>query len=267
MKNDSFGDRMKNYESRETDRHFLPFIPVYARIDGRGFSKFTRGAIKPFDPIINDAMSAAAKMLVENTGAIIAYHQSDEISLIWETIETGEEMFFNGKVQKLCSVIASLATAAFIKSLLGSERAEWVNRLPHFDARVIQLPNRTEATNMLLWREIDARKNAISMAAHTQFSHKSLQGLSGQDKLKKLAEKGIVWDEFPVAFRRGSFMRRVTREIAMDESTRLRIPEAKRPEPGFLIERSMIEVIDMPPFNEVVNRNAVIFDGADPVVS
>jgi tRNA(His) guanylyltransferase len=47
---DSLGDRMKSYESRESDRRFLPMVPVYARIDGRGFSSFTRGMERPCNP-------------------------------------------------------------------------------------------------------------------------------------------------------------------------------------------------------------------------
>lgn len=269
MKTDAIGDRLKDYEDRETGRRFLPYIPVYARIDGRGFSKFTRKAEKPFDAHISKAMVDATKALVSQTGANIGYVQSDEISLVWVTRKPGEEMFFKGKVQKMTSVLASLATAAFIQSLLTSE-SDWVDavsRLPHFDARVLQLPNREEAANMFLWREMDARKNAISMAAHARFSHKSLHGLNSREKLDKLAGDGVVFDDYPVAFRRGSFIRREVVNTPMDDAVRLKIPEKKRPEAGSLITRSVMGVVDMPPFNLVTNRADVIFDGAQPITA
>ena len=41
---DEFGDRMKAYEAVETSRAFDPALPIYARIDGRAFSAFTRKA-------------------------------------------------------------------------------------------------------------------------------------------------------------------------------------------------------------------------------
>ena len=264
---DLLGGRMKDYEDRETGRRFLPYIPVYARIDGRGFSKFTRDAVKPFDPHISAAMIAATTKLVETTRATIGYTQSDEISLVWTTREPGEDMFFNGKVQKMCSVLAGLATAAFMHSLLDSE-SDWTDRLkrlPHFDARVAQLPNREEAANMILWREMDARKNAISMAAHAHFSHKSLHGLSGRDKLAKMAEAGIDFDAYPVAFRRGTFIRRSVISAPMPEDVRLSIPEKSRPEIGAVITRSMVKNVDMPQFNHVTNRADVVFDGAAPI--
>lgn len=265
---DPFGERMKKYEKRETSRAFLPYIPVYARIDGRGFSKFTRDAQRPYDANISNAMIAAATKIVDQTHATMAYVQSDEISLAWITREPDEEMFFGGKVQKMCSVLASLATAAFTQSLLKSD-SEWVerlDRLPHFDARVIQLPSREEAANMFLWREVDARKNAISMAAHTHFSHKSLHGLGGRAKLEKLKDAGVTFGDYPVAFQRGTFLRRETFQDTISEEIRLAIPENNRPEAGATFARSAVRVVDMPQFNLVTNRSEVIFDGAEPTI-
>ena len=41
--NDSLGNRMKAYESQTTGIRLIPRIPVIARLDGKGFSKFTKG--------------------------------------------------------------------------------------------------------------------------------------------------------------------------------------------------------------------------------
>jgi len=49
MSKDDFGNRMKDYETVETSRRFMPLLPIYARIDGRCFSDFTRGMERPFD--------------------------------------------------------------------------------------------------------------------------------------------------------------------------------------------------------------------------
>ena len=45
---DTLGDRIKNYES-QSDIRMLHFIPVIARLDGKGFSKFTKGLKRPYD--------------------------------------------------------------------------------------------------------------------------------------------------------------------------------------------------------------------------
>jgi tRNA(His) 5'-end guanylyltransferase len=65
MSDDSFGDRMKGYEAHETSRRFLPGLPVYARIDGRSFSKFTKGMRRPFDERMTHAMVKATRHLVD----------------------------------------------------------------------------------------------------------------------------------------------------------------------------------------------------------
>jgi len=39
----SLGDRMKAYEKGQTPPRFMAGVPVCARIDGKTFSKFTRG--------------------------------------------------------------------------------------------------------------------------------------------------------------------------------------------------------------------------------
>ncbi len=266
---DLFGARMKEYESRETDRRFLPFIPVYARIDGRSFSKFTKMAYKPFDASITNAMQDATRELVKQTGALIGYVQSDEISLVWETTEQGEQMFFDGKVQKMASVLSGIATSAFIRALTKDEawnakNPNWLDKMPHFDARVVQMPNRVEATNMFVWREMDARKNAISMIASSMFSHKSLHGKSGGDKIKMMADKGVALDSYPDSLLRGAFMRRVVREVEIDEAQRLAIPAKSRPEAGTMVTRGSVDVLAMPRFTTVLNRVEVIFEGADP---
>ena len=55
-KHDLFGDRMKAYEAVETDRILDASLPIYARIDGRSFSAFTRGMQRPFDERMTGAM-------------------------------------------------------------------------------------------------------------------------------------------------------------------------------------------------------------------
>ena len=113
---DELGDRMKGYEGVETKRRLDATLPICARIDGRSFSRFTRGFERPFDQRIAAAMRAACKRLVNETNALIGFVQSDEISLIWQADE-GSQIFFDGKVQKMASVLASIATSEFTFSM------------------------------------------------------------------------------------------------------------------------------------------------------
>lgn len=255
---DDFGDRMKEYEAVETSRRFDPALPIYARIDGRSFSRFTRDMDRPFDARMTDAMVETTKHLVHETHARIGYVQSDEVSLIWQAGTPESDVIFSGKVQKMVSVLASMAAAKFATVI----PQEYADRLPHFDCRVIQMPSQIEAANMLLWRAMDARKNAISMVAHSEFPPKALHRKDQRAMLAMLVEKGIDFDAIPERYRRGVFVRRksVERELTSDELAR--IPEAYRPDG--LVVRTEMQCLKMPPFNEVANRVAVVFDSADP---
>lgn len=253
-----FGDRMKAYESVETSRRLDPLLPIYARIDGRSFSKFTKGMARPFDPRMTEAMIETTKHLVGETHARIGYTQSDEISLVWLANTEESDIFFSGKVLKLASVLASMAAAKF--ATVCPEGYGY--KLPHFDARVFQLPDLTEGANAFLWRAIDARKNAISMLAQTHFSHKALHGKGQADMLEMLAGIGVDFEEFPDAFKNGTFVRRVTELRELTEREIDRIPEQHMPNGPVM--RSSVVQIEMPMFKTVRNRIEVIFDGASP---
>ncbi len=263
---DALGDRMKSYERAETARAFLPTLPVYARIDGRGFSRFTRGMERPFCPDMHAAMVATVGGLVDASCARIGYTQSDEISLAWRSDSVDSEIFFGGKAQKMCSVLAGMATALFTRAILTGPLADYADRTPHFDCRVFQLPSDEEAANAFLWREIDATKNAVSMAAHHYYSHKALQGVNSAGKQDMLHAKGVNFNDYPAGFKRGTYVRRVTEMRTLTEEERLKITPGYRPAPEAQFERSSIRVLDAPPLRRVANRADFIMRGADPVL-
>jgi tRNA(His) 5'-end guanylyltransferase len=178
---------------------------------------------------------------------------------------------FDGKVHKLTSILASLTTAQFQLALAVSFERDDAERLarmaPHFDARVLQLPSKTEAANMFLWRAMDARKNSVSMAAQAHFPRNALHRRDQRHMRTMLAEKGIDFEAaYPAGFKRGTWVRRITIERAFAPEELARIPEQHRPQPGTLVRRSDVDEIAMPQFHTVTNRVEVIFDGADPCV-
>ncbi|WP_456717811.1 tRNA(His) guanylyltransferase Thg1 family protein [Bradyrhizobium sp. USDA 4350] len=252
---------MKAYEAVETARKLDPMLPIYARIDGRGFSRFTRGMEKPFDPRMTAAMIETTRYLVQATHARIGYVQSDEISLVWQAETPETDILFAGKVQKLVSVLASMAAAKFARAC--PEGFE--DRLPAFDCRVFQLPDRIEAANTILWRVLDCQKNSVSMVAQSVFSHRALEGKRQSDMHAMLRERGIDFSAYPAANRLGCFLAR--RTFKWDPATDLeganqhidRLAQAARP-----VLRSRVVQLDMPAFDQVANRKEVIFEAAEP---
>jgi tRNA(His) 5'-end guanylyltransferase len=267
MSKDSLGDRMKGYEQAEAGRQLMPLLPICVRIDGKCFSNFTRDLRRPFDERLHEAMCYTTQRLVEDTGAKIGYTQSDEISLVIYSDDRDSQVFFDGKIQKITSVIASMATFYFAQGL-AKFLPEKSGQIALFDCRAWNVPNKEEAVNTVLWREIDASKNSVSMAARHYFSHKAIHGKSGSEMQEMLfSQHGVNWNDYPSAFKRGTYIRRQKRLIkfSADELERLPAKHEARNNPNLMVERSVVEAIQMPPITRVMNRLAVVFDGADPI--
>lgn len=255
---DSFGDRMKSYESVEAKRRLRLDVPVVARIDGRSFSKFTRVFERPYDHTLHSAMVAATSALVDGTHADIGFTQSDEITLVWQKCN-----IFDARVAKLTSVLASMATIHFALNLYGFRSSEVIRGMPHFDCRVWNVPSETEATNAVLWRSQDARKNGVSSAARSVMSAKSMHGLDQKGMIDAMLERGVCYTSFPKEHRFGTFLQRQSAHVEMSDSEWKSIPEKHRPE-SRTVTRSSVRTLDIEYFGDVVNRNAVVFEKHEP---
>lgn len=97
--------------------------------------------------------------------------------------------WFEGELQKIVSLPAAIATAALSERRAGG---------PLFDSRAFVLLNTMEVANYFAWRQRDAVRNSVSMAAQSKINHKRLQGVSsgGMQELL-LAEHGIGWNDYP----------------------------------------------------------------------
>ena len=230
-KYDEIGTRMKNYYEAIPKTKLMRRCPVVIRLDGKSFHSFTKHFEKPFDDVLIQSMQDTMKYLCKNIqGCVLGYHQSDEISLLLIDYKTlNSEAYFDYEVQKLCSVISSMATLAFNKAFknnvctfekiidnafdTGSEEDLELNKLygkyitayekgAMFDCRVFNIP-KEEVTNYFYWRQIDCIRNSINMVGQVNFSNKELQNKSCNMINSMLLEKGIDWNGFDTYLKRG----------------------------------------------------------------
>ena len=213
------------------------------------------------------AMVNTTKLLVEETGALIGYTQSDEITLVWNSDSIASQIWFDGRIAKMTSQLGSLTTLHFYREIL-KLLPEKARQLPSFDARVWQVPNKDEAVNAVLWRELDATKNSTSMAAATYYLPKELHGKTRSQRQELLFQKGINWNDYPASFKRGTYVQRKksARSFTVDEIALLPAKHAARMNPHLVIERSDVRVVEMPPLAKVINSCDVFFKGGDPMV-
>jgi tRNA(His) guanylyltransferase len=265
MAKDGLAERCKAFELAEVGRRAMRGLPLLARLDGRAFHTFTRDLRRPYDHGMSTAMIETARHLVQEMTALVGYTQSDEITLAWfEPSQSVSEYAFDGRFQKLASVLAGMASARF-GQLVREHLPQKATETPHFDCRVWQVPTLDDATEVFLWREDDATKNSISMAAGAHYTDAELDGKSPSAKQELLFQKGVNWNDFPPFFKRGTYLQRrtFTRELSEDE--RARIPERHRPPVGATFQRTQVVELDLPPARKIANLAAGLFERADAV--
>lgn len=230
--------RMKQYE-KVTDQKLIRRMPVIIRLDGRSFHSFTRGFKKPFDDILIDSMQKTALYLCENIqNCVLAYTQSDEISLLlidYEKFDT--QPWFDNRIQKIVSTSAALATMRFkevfennIDQLgrdnipdwdqggtyeqLNKEQEELLSYIDHlsnaidkkykgFDSRCFNL-SKDEVANYFFWRQQDCIRNSVQMVAQANFSQPELQNKNTATIKEMFLKKNIDWNDFRISRQRGT---------------------------------------------------------------
>lgn len=214
---DALGARIKRYE--EVSNHRLtPRSPVFIRVDGRAFHTFTKGAEKPFDEVVINAMTYAAEMTAnEMQGFKLAYVQSDEATFMitdYDTLDT--QGWFNYEVNKIVSITASSFTAYFNKywqthwttRMVSDEHEsnmEKARQIAMFDARAFTVPLE-DAPNAFIWRQKDWLRNSVQMLARSLYSQKELQGKNNLGLKMMCALKDQDWYELDPQHKYGTWI-------------------------------------------------------------
>lgn len=257
---DDLSNRMKEFYENRTRIKLPRRTYTIIRIDGKAFHTYTRGLKKPFDKGLMDDMDNTAKYLCEKIqGAQLAYVQSDEISILVTDFDNlNTDMWFDGNLQKMCSVSASMATSKFNqlrwirfvneKYNKTTEKVQWVwfeqagsLKLAEFDSRVFQIPQSIEVENYFIWRQQDATRNSISSCAQSMFSNKELHGKSTNEMQEMLFQGGINWNDYTYREKRGGMILKIPHKI-----------EGKNPQTGKTEEfsRNVWDNIETPIFTE-----------------
>lgn len=218
-------ERFKRYES-SYNLLIPPRTYTVVRVDGKNFGKFTKRLNKPFDDNFAEAMNYATIELCKEFNPDFAYTQSDEISLVFTDFNIEAQQMFDGKIQKLCSLTAAKAATCFNKKMLMLDADAKGDNLDiqtlingsaiyetMFDSRVFIIPDFREVGNYFVWRQQDATRNSVSMAADALYSHNQLTGKNGSQKQDMMMEKGVNWNDYDTQYKRGVIIRKMEVEV------------------------------------------------------
>jgi tRNA(His) 5'-end guanylyltransferase len=241
MVEDTLGTYCKELENRFTKERADKTKPLLVRLDGRAFHTYTKGLKRPYDRRLSECMIETTKSLIEEFHPRVGYTQSDEISLLFwaDPKHPSSCLPFDGRIQKLIGVLAGFASSVFtIQAYNNIPEKRHFN--PHLDARAWSVDSYDDVVKTFVWRMIDAKKNSVSMAAQSVYSHKDLLNIHTKQKIDMLKDKGIDWNDYPTFFKTGSFFRRKSIVYTIKEEERMNIPEKHRPEKDSLVIRSKI---------------------------
>lgn len=223
---DNLGQRMKDFYENRT-RHLLPRRTyTIIRIDGKAFHSYTKGLTRPFDDgLIEDMDNTAIYLCNEIQGTKFAFVQSDEISILltdFDKIST--DAWFDGNIQKICSISASLATSKFnqlrlkrnIEFIFKYSNISNLNetfisnfesfKFANFDSRTFTIPSKNEVINYFIWRQQDCIRNSINSVAHSLYSYKDLNGKNINEIKEMCLQKNVNWDNFNIKLKNGRFI-------------------------------------------------------------
>ncbi|MEI8329982.1 MAG: tRNA(His) guanylyltransferase Thg1 family protein [Chlamydiia bacterium] len=262
MKNFSLGDRMKEfYEDRF--RYYVPRRTyTLIRIDGKAFHTYTKGLVSPFDAgLIADMNETTAYLCKNIQGANFGYCQSDEISiLITDFDERDTQMWFDGNLQKMASVAASMATSKFnelradryirekFNSGIETITPLWIENLKkikkaEFDARVFQIPQKSEVENYFIFRQQDGTRNSVQSVAQSLYSQSELNGKKEKDMQEMIFQKGINWNDYHFREKRGGIIAKVPTTVEGKNGQVERLKWQMIPTPIFTQEREFMDIM------------------------
>ena len=202
---------------------------ILCHIDGRAFSKMIKKRFKlPFDDEFMQMMDETAAYVCENVqGAKCAYVQSDEITIVITSFKyEGDELingsaFFDYRLCKLQSIIASLATAKFnqlytlrmINEDSDKSIRQQINEIPliQFDCKCWDVNTYDDMFAWFKFRQNDCIRNSKQQFAQAYCSHKDLLNKNSDEQVEYCNLKtGNDWNTLNGKYKYGRIVYRTT---------------------------------------------------------
>ena len=210
---------------KEYDLKIEPEKHIIVRLDGHKFSKFTKQFIKPFDEVIGKAMELTSIDLLTEYNFQVGYFQSDEMSFCQPSLLSTENPDwnhdFNGRVQKMSSLMASFATVRFnfhLKKLhLRHKETEYLGPGATFDCRVFGVNTMANVFEEFFSRMRSAERNSKSSFAHAYFKNNDLQNLNGSEMIAKCIKyNGKNWNDLENKYKYGVVIKKAEEKQYVD---------------------------------------------------
>ena len=184
---------------------------IIIRLDGRSFHKLANDLklVKPYDDNFYNVISEVCRDLFEEFSAQFVYSFSDHISLLLDNVP------FDGRVEKIDSVIASFAASSFVMHY----DVEF-KKPPAFDSRIIPVTD-GDILDYFRWRQDESWRNCVnshgiaylkSKYSNSQANDK-IKGMNLSDIHEFLFANGINLNDVDTYKKRGIAVYRKNKKV------------------------------------------------------
>ena len=184
---------------------------IIVRLDGRSFHSLARdlNLEKPYDENFYQVISKVCEDLFEEFSPLFVYAFSDEISLLLDNIP------FDGRVEKINSVIASFAASSFVMHYDTKFK-----KPPAFDSRIIPVSDE-DILKYFKWRQDESWRNCVNAHGISYLKSKysnsevndKINGMSQSDVHELLFQNGINLNDVETYKKRGIGIYRKNKKV------------------------------------------------------
>ena len=184
---------------------------IIVRLDGRSFHSLARdlNLEKPYDENFYQVISKVCEDLFEEFSPLFVYAFSDEISLLLDSIP------FDGRVEKIDSVIASFAASSFVMHYNVQFK-----KPPAFDSRIIPVSDE-DILKYFKWRQDESWRNCVNSYGisflKSKYSNSEandrINGMNQSDVHELLFQNGINLNDVDTYKKRGIGIYRKNKKV------------------------------------------------------
>ena len=184
---------------------------IIMRLDGRSFHSLARDLklVKPYDENFYKVISQVCRDLFEEFSPLFIYAFSDEISLLFDSVP------FDGRIEKLNSVIASFTSSSFVMHYNVDFK-----KPPSFDSRIIPI-NDDDILDYFKWRQDESWVNCINSHGISYLKSKysdnvandKINGMNLSDIHELLFQNGINLNDVETYKKRGLGIYRKNKKV------------------------------------------------------
>ena len=184
---------------------------IIIRLDGRAFHKLAADLelVKPYDENFYRVIAKVCVDLFKEFSPLFVYTFSDEISLLLENIP------FEGRIEKIDSVVASFAASSFVINYDADFK-----KPPAFDSRIIPIAD-GDILKYFKWRQDESWRNCVNSHGisylKTKYSNAQandkIKGMKLNEIHELLFQNGINLNDIETYKKRGIGIYRKNKKI------------------------------------------------------